>query len=239
VIYISRTTGLRAAMRSARPGLQFTRSIILVLEAAVMALSFAFLGLSEAHAIFAVYPLLVTVLASTILREHVGWRRRIAIIAGFIGALFIIKPGLDVFQPAILIPLAGAGLFATYHIVTRFVAGADSFETSFLYMAVIGALAITPMGIATWKPLVFEAGLVIAMMAVLGIAGHLLLVKALALADASTIQPFNFFLLAWATLIGTTMFAERPDFLSLIGTTVIVAAGLFTIFRERSVKAGE
>ena len=239
VIYVSRTTGLRAAMQSARPGLQFIRSIILVLEATVMAFAFAFLGLAETHAIFAVYPLLATILAAMVLREPVGWRRRLAILGGFVGALLIIKPGLGVFHPAVFIPLTGAALFAAYHIVTRFVAGEDSFETSFLFMAVIGALAITPVGIIAWKPLTWEAGIVITMMAVLGIVGHLLLVKALALANASTIQPFNFFLLAWATLIGTTMFGERPDIVAIAGTVLIVAAGLFTILRERTVHSAD
>lgn len=238
VVYVSRTTGLKAAMHSARPGLQFIRSIVLVAEAGVMALAFAYLGLAEVHAIFAVYPLLVTVFAAVMLREAVGWRRRLAVAAGFAGALLIIKPGVDVFDVAVLIPLAGAGLFAAYHIVTRFVAGHDTFETSFLFMAVIGALAITPLGIMAWRPLDLEAALVIGLMAVLGIAGHLLLVKALALADASTIQPFNFFLLAWATLIGTTLFGERLDVLAVLGTLIIVAAGLLTILRDRAARKG-
>ena len=236
IIYVSRTTGLRRAMASSRPGLQFVRSIVLVLEANVMAFAFAYLGLAEVHAIFAVYPLLVTIFAALLLGESVGWRRRLAVLAGFVGALLIIKPGIGVFNGAVLIPIVGAGLFAAYHIVTRFVAGTDRFETSFLFMAVIGALSITPIGIASWRPLDLEAGFIISMMAVLGIVGHLLLVKALALADASTIQPFNFFLLAWATLIGTTMFGERPDALAVLGTIVIVAAGLFTIWRERAAK---
>ena len=237
VIYVSRTTGLRKAVASARPGMQFLRSIVLVLEANVMAFAFAYMGLAEVHSIFAVYPLLVTIFAALLLGENVGWRRQLAVMAGFAGALLIIKPGLGGFNSAAIIPLVGAGLFAAYHIVTRFVADVDSFETSFIYMAVVGALAITPIGIAAWKPLTLEAGLIIFMMAALGIIGHLLLVKALSLAKASTIQPFNFFLLAWATLLGTTLFGERPDALAIVGTIVIVGAGLFTIMRERTVKA--
>ena len=65
-----------------------------------------------------------------------------------------------------------------------------------------------------------------------------LLVKALEYADASAIQPFNFFLLAWATLIGITMFGERPGVLAIVGTVIIVGAGLFAIFRERALKGG-
>ncbi|MGI9465002.1 MAG: DMT family transporter, partial [Aestuariivirgaceae bacterium] len=236
LIYVSRTIGLKAAMVSARPGWQFIRSMILILEANAMAFGLAYLGLAEIHSIFAVYPLMATVMAAVMLREHVGWRRRLAIVAGFAGALLIIKPGLGVFQPAAMIPLAAAGLFAAYHVVTRFVASHDRFETSFLFMAVIGALAVTPIGIVSWRPMSSEAFGVIAMMSALGIIGHLLLVKALAYAKASTLQPFNFFLLAWATLIGTSLFGERPDVSAVAGTVLIVAAGLFTIFRERTIQ---
>ncbi len=239
IIYVTRTVGLGVAMRSVRPGWQFVRSLILILEANVMAFGLAYLGLAEIHSIFAVYPLMATIMAAAILREPVGWRRRLAIVGGFAGALMIIKPGHDIFQPAAAIPLAAAALFATYHVVTRFVADHDRFETSFLLMAVIGALAITPLGIASWRPLSGEALGIIAMMSVLAIIGHLMLVKALAFAQASTLQPFNFFLLAWATLIGTTMFAERPDVLAVAGTILIVAAGLFTIWRERTIEAQE
>ena len=238
VIYVSRTCGIRAAMVSSRPGWQFIRSVILIVEAAVMAFGLAYLGLAEIHSIFAVYPLMATLLAAVVLRESVGWRRRMAIIAGFAGALLIIKPGFGVFQLAALIPLAAAALFAAYHIVTRFVAGHDRFETSFMFMAVIGALAITPLGIMSWRPLTVEALGPIAMMTILGVVGHLLLIKALEFAHASTLQPFNYFLLAWATLIGVSLFGERPDVATLAGTLVIVAAGLFTIHRERPGNVG-
>ena len=236
LIWANRTIGIKAAFKSARPGLQFLRSIILIVEAATMAIAFAYLGLAEAHAIFAVYPLLTVVLAALVLREPIGWRRRAAIAVGFLGALLIIKPGMGVFQTAALIPLAGAALFASYAILTRFMAGEDRFEVSFCYMAVMGALAVTPLGLLSWRPPTLEAAGVIGLMAVLGIAGHVLLVKALEYANASALQPFNFFLLAWATMIGMSVFGERPDLLTIVGTIVIVAAGLFTIFRERAIK---
>ena len=235
--YVNRTTGIRKAFSSARPGLQFVRSMLLTLEAGVMAVALGKLGLAETHALFAVFPLMATALAALVLGEQVGWRRRIAVLAGFAGALLIIRPGYGVFQLAALLPLLAAGLFATYHILTRMASHADSFETSFVFMAMVGALSVTPLGIIEWRQPDLEGWGYLMAMAFLGIAGHLLLVRALEFAPAATLQPFNYFLLAWATVIGITVLREEVDPLSLIGTVIIVVAGLFTMLRERTVKS--
>lgn len=239
VVYLAkRKLGLRATFRSARPGLQFLRSILIVLEAVVMAIAFRHLGLAETHALFAVSPLIVTVLAGLVLGEAVGWRRRIAVLIGFAGAVMIIQPGLGVLQIAALLPLAAAGLWALYSIVTRYTGQVDSFETSLAFMALVGALAVTPLAITSWQMPDAEGWMLILIIAVLGITSHLLLIKALALAEASVLQPFSYFLLGWATLIGVVIYGERPDALSIAGTVLIAASGLFTILRERKLNTG-
>ena len=232
--YVQRTVGIRKAMKSANPGLQFIRSILLTFETVIMAISLGMLGLAETHALFAVFPLMATAMAVLFLGESIGWRRRIAILAGFCGALLIIRPGFGAFELSALLPLLAAALFATYHIITRKVSGADGFETSFLFMAVVGALSITPLGIMEWRAPDAQGWTYMGLMAVLGIAGHLLLVKALEYAPASVLQPFNYFLLAWATVIGITVLGEHIETLNLIGTAIIVIAGLFTMFREKT-----
>lgn len=237
VAYVHRTVGIRAALAAAAPGLQFFRSILLTFEAVIMAFALGFLGLAETHALFAIFPLIATALAALVLKETIGWRRSAAVAAGFIGALLIIRPGLGVFQPAALLPLLAAGLFAAYHIVTRQVSHKDSFETSFVFMAGVGALSITPLGILEWQPPTPQGWAMLAAMAGLGIAGHLMLVKALEYAPASVLQPFNYFLLAWATVVGIAVLGETVEMMTLAGTGIIVIAGLFTMFREKTVKA--
>ena len=105
--------GIMAAARTSRPAIQMTRGALLAIEVCVMVTGFTILGLVESHAVFAAYPLLVAALSGPILGEKVGWRRWTAIGVGFIGVLFILKPGLGVFNPAAIIPLIAAVMFAT------------------------------------------------------------------------------------------------------------------------------
>ena len=136
--YVSRRIGIATAFRSQRPWLQIFRGLLLSGEIIVFAYAIQFLGLAEMHTLFACFPLLITALSVPLLRESVGWRRWLAVFFGFIGTLIILRPDSGVFQPAAAIALAAALMFALYNILTRKVSRHDSFETSLLYMGVVG-----------------------------------------------------------------------------------------------------
>ncbi|MEO1276020.1 MAG: DMT family transporter, partial [Pseudomonadota bacterium] len=138
-----RDGGLRAVARTAHPGLQIFRGVLLVAEVCVMVLAFTLLGLIESHAIFASYPLLIAALSGPVLGERVGWRRWAAIAVGFVGVLIILRPGLKVFSPEALVAVAAALMFALYGLLTRLAAKHDRAETSFFYPGVAGAAAIS------------------------------------------------------------------------------------------------
>ena len=233
LVFVSMRGGVAAAARSRRPLLQIFRSLIFVGEIALFAFGLHYLGLAESHALFATFPLIATALAIPILGEKVGWRRWLGVAIGFIGAMVIIRPGLGLFQPAGLIALACALCFALYSLTTRLVSFRDNFETSTLYMAVIGCIAATAAGLPLWRaPDAAGWGLLI-LISVLGTFGHMLLVKALQYAPASLLQPFNYTLLVWASLIGFAVFGEVPDLWTIAGAALIVAGGSYVIWRER------
>jgi drug/metabolite transporter (DMT)-like permease len=152
---------------------------------------------------------------------------------GCSGAVVIIRPGMGVFQPAVLIPLACALMFALYHVLTRLASREDSSATSLFYLAWLGAIFSTPFGILAWKPPTPEAWGYMALLSVTGMIGHMLLIMALEHAPASVLQPLNYLLLVWATLLGFLLFDNLPDAMTLMGSTVIVASGLYAMFRER------
>ncbi|MEL7165618.1 MAG: DMT family transporter, partial [Pseudomonadota bacterium] len=114
--------GVRAAARTDQPLLQAGRGLLLAAEICVMVSAFTLLGLVESHAIFAAYPLIVAALSGPILGERVGWRRWLAIGAGFCGVLVILRPGVGVFDLAAVVPLLSAIMFATYGLLTRYAA---------------------------------------------------------------------------------------------------------------------
>ncbi len=235
VIFAAMRGGLGAAARSKAPGLQIFRSVLLIVQMMIFAFGLRFMGLADAHALFATYPLIATALAAPILGEHVGWRRLMAVGIGFAGALVIIRPGLTVFDPAGFIQLTAALGFAFYSLLTRKASFHDNFATSILYLGIFGAIAATAIGLPLWKTPDGEAMILMAILSVTGIIGHLFLIKALEHAPATLLQPFNYTSLVWASLIGFAIFGEIPDSWTVAGAAIIVGAGGYVVWRERMI----
>ena len=225
--------GIRAASRTVFPWVQLARGLILVTEICVMVYSFTKLGLIESHAVFTVCPLLVAALSGPILGEKVGWRRWAAIGAGFIGVLVILNPGAGVLSPWALVPMLAAFLYALYNLLTRYVARGDSAGVSFFWTGVVCAAAITPMGLLHWQPMSGPDWALMAVLCCTALAGHYTLIRAYAMAEASAIQPFAYLQLVGVALIGLTVFHEALRTNVVIGSAIVVAAGLFTLWRQR------
>ena len=225
--------GIAAAARTKRPGIQILRGALLAAEISVMVTGFTILGLVESHAVFAAYPLLIAALSGPILGERVGWRRWVAIGIGFVGVLFILKPGLGVFNPAAIIPLIAAVMFATYGLLTRYVARDDTSATSFFWTGTVGAVGMTAVGLWFWVPMTNSDWMWMATLCVTGSLGHWLLIRCYEVAEASAVQPFAYFQMVFAAGVGITVFGEALQANVLIGAGIVVAAGLFTLWRER------
>lgn len=227
------TGGLRQAVRTDQPKLQIFRGVLLAAEICIAIQGFVYLGLIESHAVFACYPLLIAALSGPVLGEKVGWRRWAAIGVGFIGMLIILQPGTGVFSPYALIPLVSALMFALYGLLTRFVARKDSAATSFFWTGVSGAVAMTVVGITFWEPMSRSDWLWMGLLCLKGAGGHFLLIKTYEVAEASSVQPFAYLQLVWASALGLLVFAEQLRTNVVIGASLIVAAGIFTLVRER------
>lgn len=224
---------VRAAAATKQPILQITRGVLLALEICVMVSAFVLLGLVESHAIFACYPLLIAALSGPVLGEDVGWRRWVAIGIGFIGVLVILQPGLAVFTPAAAVPLASAFMFALYGLLTRYAARQDSTATSFFWTGTSGAVVMTIIGVWYWEPMTTTDWGWMAILCVTGASGHWLLIKTYEVAEASSVQPFAYLQLVFASAIGIFLMGEtlRPNV--AVGAAIVVGAGLFTLWRAR------
>ena len=229
----SRKGGIRRVAATSQLGVQIVRGVLLAAEICVMVVAFVQLGLVASHAIFASYPLLIAALSGPILGEKVGPRRWVAIGVGFIGVMIILRPGFSVFAPAALIPLLSALMFAVYGLLTRYAARKDSAETSFFWTGVAGAVAITLIGPFFWEPIIGNDWWLMGLLCLTGAGGHYLLIKTYVVAEASTVQPFAYFQLVFASLIGLTVFGEAMEFWLVMGAGLIIGSGLFTFWRER------
>lgn len=227
-----RPGGLARVTTTRLPWLQIFRGVILAVEICVMVLAFVLLGLVESHAVFASYPLLVAAFSGVILGEKVGWRRWTAIGIGFLGVMVILQPGVRVFSPAALVPLLSACLFALYALLTRYVGRVDPAPTSFFYTGVVGAVVLTPLGLWAWEPMTVPDWGWMAVLCLTGALGHWLLIRAYEVAEASSVQPFTFLHLVFASATGMLFFGETLDRHVLLGAAIVVAAALFTIWRE-------
>ena len=226
--------GIRQTARTTQPFLQAFRALLLVAEIAVTVQAFVLLGLVETHAIFISYPLLIAALSGPILGETVGWRRWAAVGIGFVGVLIILQPGVTVFQPAAIIPLIAALMFALYGLLTRYAARRDTAATSFFWTGTVGALGITAVGLWYWEPMVASDWIWMAALCVTGVLGHWLLIKCYEVAEASAVQPFAYLQLVFASTIGILIFNETLRLNVAIGGAVVVMAGLFTLWRART-----
>lgn len=225
--------GVMQAAQTTRPVIQGLRGLLLAAEICVMVTAFTILGLVESHAIFAAYPLMVAALSGPVLGEKVGWRRWLAIGAGFVGVLFILRPGLGVFDVAAIIPVVSATMFAMYGLLTRYVARTDSTATSFFWTGTTGAIAMSCVGVWFWEPMAGPDWVWMGTLCMTGALGHWLLIRCYEVAEASAVQPFAYLQMVFAAGVGITLFGEALHWNVAVGALIIVGAGLFTLWRER------
>ena len=195
------------------------------------------LPLAYVTIIFQVVPLGLTLAAALVYKEAVGWRRWLAIIAGFIGVLLIVKPGTDGFVPEMLFAVMGAVLFVVRDMITRQLsAKVPAFYTAFqqvLWVTIINGILCY---FDEWVPLeAYHYGLLfVAGLLFLGMT--LLAVFMMRYGDISFVAQFRYAGIVWAIIIGAVLFHEVPDISALIGAFIIVSAGLYALHRERRLK---
>jgi drug/metabolite transporter (DMT)-like permease len=224
---------LRTAGATRHPFLQPLRGALLAVQINVLVLGFVKIGLVGNHAIFACYPLLIAALSGPILGEYVGWRRWVAIGIGFVGVLIILQPGFAVFSPDALLPIAAALIFATYGLLTRYVGRKDSAIVSFFWVGTVGAVITTLLGATQWQPMAAADWVWMLLLSITGVVGHFMLIRAYEVAEASAIQPFAYLQLVFASVLGISLFHEVLELHVAIGASVVVLAGLFTLWRAR------
>ena len=225
------------------------RGALLGLASLLFFVAVKYMPVADAIAVFFVEPLLLTALSALILKEKIGWRRRIAVAIGFIGALIVIQPSYELFGPVSLLPLCTAALFAFYLIlnkrlaiddkpvVMQMVAGAGASVT--LGLAVLGGTAI---GIADMTPAMPIHAISWALLVTIGLlsaGGHLMVIQAFRYAPASLLAPFQYFEIVTAAGIGLLLFGDFPTPAKWLGIAIIIASGLYTFWRECEIRATE
>lgn len=223
-----------AVLRTRRPVLQVMRGALATVSVTSFVIALAYVPLADATAVTFVAPFIVTVLGALILGEKVGLRRWIAIGAGFAGTLVVIRPGMGVAHPAVLLVLLSAGCFALRQIISRLVSGVDPLATTVSYSALTaGGILLGALPFFWVPPADGTAWLLLCVIAISAGMAEFLVIKALEMADAVVVAPVMYSMILWTTAYGWLIFGDFPDLWTMVGTTVIVATGIYMINRER------
>jgi drug/metabolite transporter (DMT)-like permease len=224
-------------LRTARPWLQLGRSMLLLLSTVLNIFALRYLQLDETMSILFATPLLVAALSIPFLGESIGPRRWAAIIVGFLGILIITRPGLGNMHPAALLTVIGTICYALYSISTRVLSATDSSGTTLFYSSLFGAVLMSLILPFVWSwpggPLQVA---VLVIMGTCGALGHYLLILAHRLAPASILAPFIYTQMIWVVISGYLVFNDLPNHWTLIGGGVVIASGLYLLYRERKVR---
>lgn len=227
-----------ALLNTAQPLLQITRGALAVGSASLFIIAIGFVPLADAVAVSFVAPFIVTVMGAVILKEKVGPRRWIAVCAGFLGALIVIRPGLGVMHPAVFLVVIAAILFALRQVISRKLSDTDRTATTVAYTALVGTILLTiPLPfVMRWPAEPWHFGLLVCLAASAAVA-EICVIKALEVAQAVVVAPVQYTLIIWGTFYGYVIFQQLPDMWTWIGTSVIIASGMYTIWRDSQVKA--
>ena len=214
-------------LRTRRPLLQVLRSLLLFLSNLCFFFAVSFIPIAQAASISMTGPLVVALLAWPMLGERTTKLRLGLLAIGFAGVLIVIRPGSALFHWASLLVLASALTYGIYQILTRRVAGVDSPETSAFYSSTVGAFVMLAAMPFVWRSPASAGDVVrFCSLGVLGATGHYCVARALQLAPANVVSPFQYFQLIGSVLVGYVVFGDFPDWVTWFGGGVIVASGL-------------
>ena len=193
------------------------------------------LPLANTSAILQALPLLITLGAALAFREPVGWRRWLAIGAGFVGVLIIVRPGAAGFNQFSLLALTSVMFCAVRDLATKQIPT----HIPSLFITLLTTVTVTTAGAAIlvplggWTPPSGRALGLLALAAVLVLIGYQCIIMALRAGDISAVAPFRYSALLWAMLLGYLVFGDVPDGMMVTGASIIVLSGLYAFYRER------
>ena len=220
------------SLRTARPGLHLMRMLC-----ALVAMLFGFtavinMPLADATGIFFAKSFFVTVFAVFFLAETVGVYRWSAVLIGFVGVMIMLQPGTENYSIYGLASLVGAAGAAAVMILLRLLSRSDSADTIMIYGSLSVGLAMTLPGIYFWQQPTASEWLLLAALAVVSYFGQKCNIFAYKYGEASLLASLDYVRLLWATLLGFLIFDQFPGMPTWFGAAIVIAAAIFTIYRE-------
>ena len=217
---------LQSILKTKQPVAQISRGLLFISSILMAIYSYTQVGLIVTHALMAVFPLLTVLLSGVFLEEKITRIKILAVGVGFIGVTIIINPVNLEFSLVSVLPLISAVTFAIYAVLTRKVASTDNTETSFFWVSLVSAIAITIPSPLFYKPIEFSDLYFLILLCTFSLVGHFLLTNAYRHAEASVLQPFSYFHLFFASIVGIIFFHDPLTISTVAGGGLIVFGGI-------------
>lgn len=221
-------------LRPAHPGWVALRTACGILAGIGGFYAFSSLPLAQVYAILFAAPLLVTILSIPILGEKVGIHRWMAVIAGLLGVLIVLRPGARSLEIGHLAALIGAIGSATAAVIVRKL-GRSERPLVLLMWPMLGNFVLTGASLGLdYRPMQLQHLALTGVIAALGLLAGFLLIQAYRAGEAAIVAPMQYSQILWATGYGWVLFGETLDLPTLIGASVIIASGIYIVWREKS-----
>lgn len=224
----------RGLLRPRKPALQLVRGLMMVSMTTLNFTALRYLPLTVTVSIFFSTPILIALLSAPLLGERMNARRWAAIATGFVGVLVIVRPFGAGFQPAMVLSVANAVIYALFNMMTRKLAAYDRPETTQFLSALVPAIGLAPFALAAWQaptdPLHWT---VMCLLGVWGGVGHYLLALAHRYAPASVLAPFVYPEVIYMALFGYAVFGDVPRPPVIVGAAIVIGSGLYLLAQER------
>ena len=217
---------LQSILKTKQPVAQISRGLLFISSLLMAIYSYTQVGLIVTHALMAVFPLLTVLLSGLFLEEEITRIKVVAVAVGFLGVIIIINPINLEFSLVSALPLISAVTFAIYAVLTRKVASTDNTETSFFWVSLVSAIAITIPSPLFYKPIQFSDLYFLVLLCTFSLVGHFLLTNAYRHAEASVLQPFSYFHLFFASIVGIIFFQDPLTISTVAGGGLIVFGGI-------------
>jgi drug/metabolite transporter (DMT)-like permease len=234
-LFIMPATGF-AVFRTRRLPHHVMRSVSQGFSQTFLLIAFSLMPLAGAIAINFSAPLFTTLISALLLKEAVGPARWLALIVGFCGVLIVTNPGTEAFQIGALFALANTVLYASVTVGVRGMTATESAETLILYqLALLTAFFALLLPLGWSSPTPIDAAWIV-FNGVSNAVGQYWWTRALHLAPASAVAPFFYLSLVWASILGFAIWGDLPTLSLVLGSAVVVASGLFLLWRESSAR---
>jgi len=225
--------GWGAFKEAPRPLIQLARPFFATFEVACFYWALAYMPLADVMTFYLAGPIYVTAMSPFLLREKVGWRRMLAVAAGFGGVLIALSPSMTSLTPPAFVAIAGSVSFSILMICTRLVRGTS--DVVLITTQTVGALLFGAVAAPfTWVALGWRDTALLIVLGVTAMVAHMCINRSLKLAPASVVVPYQYTTIVWAIILGYLIFHDEPGAAMLAGAGTIIAAGLYIFIREQA-----